>query len=153
MMEMGSLTELVIDHVADISGQLVGDGIAPAEGGWVSGQPNSGIFAPYLVIVSTGAAPRYSSMDDLTTAILTWEVSYQMRGYGGSRAQVDWVMTVGRSALEGLTHSVFGVHDTYRIKATDWKSLGATVRNDAVDPPYWQVADSFYFLCSRTRNG
>lgn len=153
MIELGALTDLTIDHLQDITGQLIGDGVAPAEGGWVAGQPNSGAFAPYLVIISGGAAPRFSALDDLSTAILSWEVTYQMRGYGGSRAQVDWIMSVGRAALEGMTHSAFGSSDTYRIKATDWKTLGATARNDSVDPPYWQVVDTFYFLCSRTRNG
>lgn len=152
MIELGALTDLVLEHVADETGQLVGDGIAPPEGGWISGQPNAGVFAPYLVLASVGTVPRFSSLDDLTTAILSWEVSFQMRGYGGSRTQVDWVMTLGRSALEGLTHQTFGEDDTYRIKATDWKSLGATTRNDSVDPPFWQVADTLYFLCSRTRN-
>lgn len=158
MINVGALTDLVLDYLRDTTQQLVGDSLAPDGGGWLNGQPNSGVFVPYITLNGQGATQKFSSLDTLETAILSWEATYRLHGHGGSRSQADWIAHMGRTACVGMTGLFFGddnVGDlnSYRIIATDLKSVSPTTRNMSVDPPIWTVVDTFTFVCSRTRNG
>lgn len=158
MINIGALTDLVLDYLAEQTSQLVGDSLAPEGGGWLKGQPNTGVFVPYITVNGQGAVQRFPTMDVLSEAILSWEVTYHLHGHGGSRSQADWIAHEGRAATPGMTGMLFGENDpsgdqhSYRIIATDLKSVSPTTRNLAVDPPYWTVVDTFTFVCSRTRN-
>lgn len=149
MIEHGALTDLLLTHLETESGQLVGDGIAPAEGGWADGQPNKGIFVPYMVAVSSGATVE---INDMAYAI-DWRVNWSLRSFGGSRKQADWIATKSRNAVEGLLHSTFGTDDPYKIIGVAWSALGPVTRIDTVNPPFWQTFDSFGFICSRVQLG
>lgn len=158
MINIGALTDLVLVYLRDQTEQLVGDGLAPDGGGWLNGQPNSGIFVPYITLNGQGAVQKFSSVDTLESAILSWEVLYHLHGHGGSRSQADWIAHRGRTACPGMTGLSFGDDDgsgdlnSYRIIATDLKSVSPTARNMSVDPPFWTVVDTFSFIVSRTRN-
>lgn len=158
MINVGALTDLVIEYLRDQTNQLIGDSLPPEGGGWLNGQPNTGVFVPYITVNGQGAEQRFSSLDTLDKAILSWEVRYHLHGHGGSRSQADWIAHEGRAATPGMTGLVFGENDpsgdnnAYRIIATDLKSVSPTTRNMSVDPPFWTVVDTFTFVCSRTRN-
>ena len=143
MIDHGALTRLLLDHLGGIV-QHVGDGVAPYEGGWMEGQPNSGVFVPYVVLVSQGAMPKVVTMCNS----YDWDVSWSLRSFGGSRRQCDWIATQVREAMEGIAKEVFGA-DPYEVRNLMWGSLGAVQRIDTVDPPFWQVFDSFSLYCSR----
>ena len=153
MIDLGSLTDTLLAHLRDVSQQLVGDSLPPEGSGWLDGQPNTGVFVPYLTVAAAGAAPRFSTLDIVDTAILSWTVDYQVRGHGGSRSQADWVAYQGRLAAHSMKDATFGDDiASYRVIATEWKSVGPTARNMAVDPPIWTVLDTVTLVCSRTRN-
>lgn len=139
MIDLGALAGLLLGVLGDGSGQLVGDGVAPEGGGWLSGQPNVSAFVPYGVLASTGAvladpALRYGDQ------VRSWDASWRLSSFGGSRSQCDWVATRLRLAAAGCIGVRFG---DFRVSMLSWRSLGAMVRSDAVDPPMWSVVDAF----------
>jgi len=149
MIDHGALTDLLIYQLSTDTGELVGDGIAPAEGGWLKGQPNQSVYVPYMVLVSGGASVMINDLD----GNLDWTVNWSLRYFGGSRKQVDWIANKARNAIDGgpnnVLHNTFGVNQPFKITAVQWTNLGAVSRVDTVNPPYWQVYDSFGLVCSR----
>jgi len=143
VINIGQLTSQVVMALAEESNQLVGDGIAPDGGGWLSGQPNVSAFVPYGVVVFTGAtlsdpALRYAEQ------IRSWETGWRLSSFGGSREQCDWVAALVRNALDDCIGQEFGA---YRVTMAQWRSLGPMTRNDSVDPPMWSVSDTFTLRC------
>lgn len=146
MINHGLLTDALISKVSSSSGQLVGDGVAPDGGGWASGQPNQGIFVPYIVVVSQGARVV---IEDFTNKV-DWHVTWNTRCFGGSRKQVDWIAQKARESIDEMNKTIFGYEALpYKVINVDWENLGAVTRIDTVNPPYWQVFDTFSLICSR----
>jgi len=154
MIDHGALTDLVLETLAaavaanpDVTTGKeppIGDGVAPAGGGWVEGQPGNGVFVPYGVLASGGGAPRAL---DLGGHVPGFAIGFSLRAHGGSRSQCDWMATVLRSSIEGLSHQTFGA-DPWKIINIEWPTLGPVSRVDAVAPPFWQVFDTFNLICS-----
>ncbi len=143
MIDIGQLTSQVVMALGSESRQLVGDGIAPQGGGWLSGQPNVSAFVPYGVVLFQGAsladpALRYAEQ------VRAWETQWRVSSYGGSREQCDWVATLMREGVDDCIGQVFGA---YRVSMASWRSLGSMNRSDAIDPPLWSVSDSFTLRC------
>lgn len=146
MINHGMLTDLLVSHVATESGQLVGDGVAPEGGGWVQGQPNKGIFVPYIAIVSAGAS---TVIEDFSNKV-DWHVTWSARSFGGSRKQCDWIAQKCRESVDSMNRQLFGPPELlYKVINVDWEGLGAVSRVDTVNPPFWQVFDTFSLICSR----
>jgi hypothetical protein len=149
MIDHGALTDLVLAHLQaqmaanpDVTaGKVppVGDGAAPTEGGWADGQAGTGIFVPYVVLVSGGAAPFALDPGSSTP---TWAVGWSLRSFGGSRKQCDWMATVAREAIGGLKKETFGTPEVWKVINTQWVSLGPVARNDSTAPPSWSVFDT-----------
>ena len=118
--------------------------MAPADGGWLHGQPGDGVFRPYVVLVSSGASPRYQ---DLSTTWPGWTVSFSLRSFAGSRRQCDWMGMLVRSAAQGFNHTSFGESEAWKVIGVEWSGLGPVSRVDATNPPFWQVFDSVSFVC------
>lgn len=143
MIDIGQLTKQLIMAFSEESDQLVGDGIAPTGGGWLSGQPNVSAFVPYSVLIFQGGnlsdpALRYSEQ------IRSWTTNWRISHFGGSREQADWIALKMRESLDDCIGQEFG---TYRVTMATWGSLGAMTRNDAIDPPMWSASDSFSLRC------
>jgi hypothetical protein len=146
MMDHGALTDLVLDALATNMATLtapdpapkVGDGVAPVDGGWADGQPGTGVFVPYVTLVSGGAAPRALSPG---SHIPVWAVGFSVRCTGGSRKQCDWVATTARRALTGLDKQKFGDPE-WKVINVEWASLGPVTRTDATSPAIWSVYDT-----------
>lgn len=151
MLDVGAMTDLLLglltsDGVnADL---LVGDGVAPLEGGWTTGTPNTGGFVPYVVLGFEGAMPTNS---DLAYADPEWTTRWSMRHYGATREQADWIATAARTRILGALQLPFGTVDPFRSIGINWSSLGAMQRNDATDPPYWSSSDNLNLVVSRVR--
>jgi hypothetical protein len=141
MLDTGATTQLVIDTIGTISDLFVGDGIAPAEGGWSLGQPNTGEFVPYAVVAFMGARPRTPELT-MVKQEAAWLASFQLRYHGGSRAQVDWTGNACRRAVDSLLKATVITDVFYEIAWVEWQSLGGVMRNDSVDPPIWNATDS-----------
>jgi len=148
MIDHGALTDKILTQLAT-SGELIGDGVAPAGGGWLQGQPNQSVFVPYTVLVSTGANVMINDLD----GNLDWTVNFNLRHFGGSRKQCDWVANKTRAvvdaAVNALIHQTFGSGEVFKIAAINWQALGAVNRVDTVNPAFWQAFDTLGFICSR----
>lgn len=138
MIDHGSLTDLLLTHLGAV--ELIGDGAAPGEGGWLSGQPNVDAFRPYAVLVDGGMQPIMSP-NLIKTSRPDWTASWSLRYFGGSRKQCEWIAGIFRPAIEGLRGQSFG-SDPHKIRSLEPFMFGAVSRNDQVDPPYWQAFDN-----------
>jgi hypothetical protein len=149
----GPLTDWLLDYLEDRlaasdSALLLGDGIAPVEGGWTGGQPGKGEFRAYLV-VSTGVV-RHRDNDPLAGGDSSWLASYGLRGVGGSRQQADWAADQGREALNAARNIDLDLGGPWRMQQARYESLGGVSRNDNTDPPYWEVSDTVALWMDRT---
>ena len=153
LLDRGALTDAVLDHVstqlAAATGVTVGkvpplgDHVAPKEGGWVNGQPGSGLFVPYVVLKTGGGAPRALSP---ATTDPAWAMNFTFVSNGGSRAQCDWMSRALYEAVAGLKNTRFG-DPAWKVINVEWSALGAMLRNDATDPPFWSVSDTVLLVC------
>lgn len=147
----GFLTDNLLDHLeAQLRLKpyqlLVGDGIAPKEGGWSEGQPGEGKFVPYTV-VSTGPASA-NQRSPLGVDNDSWRADYSFRAVGGSRQQADWVADRIREVAHDFPKD-YG-DPQWRVIRVQFTSLGAVSRNDQVDPPYWELSDSVSLWVERS---
>jgi hypothetical protein len=148
VIDHGALTDKILTQLAT-SGELIGDGVAPVDGGWLQGQPNQSVFVPYTVLVSTGSNVMINDFD----GNLDWTINFNLRHFGGSRKQVDWVANKTRAVVDAgvntLLHATFGTTEVYKVTAIQWQALGAVNRVDTVNPAFWQCFDTVGFVCSR----
>lgn len=150
----GPLTDALLDHLEStlsVEGVnlLVGDGFAPVQGGWTGGQPGAGSFKAY-VVVGTGPA-THNNRDPLSDPNSSWLANYTIRGVGGSRQQCDWAADKSRQAIikfrpKGLNLGADGWH----VLQSLYTGLGPVTRNDAADPPYWEVTDNVSLWMERS---
>ena len=149
----GLLTDWLLDHLEDVltassTALLLGDGIAPEDGGWTGGQPGQGVFRPY-VVVTPGTAGR-NQQDPAGDSDSSWRVNYTMRAVGGSRQQVEWSGDKARAALSVLTKVQLDLDGAWTVQQARYETLGAPARNDSTDPPYWEAADGVALWLERT---
>jgi hypothetical protein len=149
VIEIGALAQLLITQLENESGMLVGDGIAPVEGGWIEGQPNVKAFRPYAVLMQGPATP--ASPDRVVPHHSEWMVNYSLRTFAGSAEQLRFASQTFRNTL-ATYKPTFGTGDVFKTVFVHWDQLGSNVRNDQVDPPYWQTFDALRFEVSRSRN-
>lgn len=143
MIDIGDLTARIVAVLGEQSKQLVGDGIAPEGGGWLSGQPNVSAFVPYGVVSFQGAALSDTALR-YSEQVRSWGTQWRVSSYGGSREQCDWVATLMRAAVGDCIGQQAGA---YRVAMASWRSLGPMMRSDAIDPPMWSVSDAFTLRC------
>ena len=97
MIDIGALTT---DFVSVLTGHslLIGDGLAPNEGGWATGMMNTGQFTAYSVVGFDGASP------DMPSLVLEpdWSTQWSLRHYGASRKQVDYQAAAARAAVYSM---------------------------------------------------
>lgn len=152
MLDTGALTDDLLAHLQTALGTgttdpLVGDGVAPADVGWANGQPGSGVFRPYVVLVDSGAVPRALS---LQSPIPVWATNWSLRSFGGSRSQVSWMATKARRAVAGFVQHQFGSDPVWKVIGQEWSALGGATRVDATEPKGWQIFDTVSLLCDRS---
>lgn len=138
----GVLTDQMLDYLGsrlEDTGVLVGDGIAPKEGGWTGGEPGKGDFVPYVVL-STGPAQK-QSRDPLAQDNTSWLATYTTRHVGALRQQTDWCADKVREALVEFHPKTIHLDSKWRVLQTTYPRLGAITRNDTTDPAYWELQD------------
>lgn len=143
MIDIGKLADQLISSMGQSSGQAIGDGIRPDNVGWLDGQPNTGVFIPYGVLMFQGATPRDVTLR-FSEQIRAWTTNWRLSYYGGARQQCDWVATRIRDTLDNAIGQEFGI---YKVTGVSWRSLGAMERHDEIDPPLWSMTDSFTLSC------
>lgn len=138
MFEPDELLEALLAAGTD-AGLLMGDNVAPEEGGWVDGQPQSGLFRPYSVLMLGQSSPS----EDLCEPS-EWRVQFSLRHYGGSRRQLS--AQANRARIEMILP---WVGTSYVSMHSHLPSLGSVQRVDSVDPPYWQIYDALEVRAAR----
>lgn len=140
-MNRGALTDFLITTLEGES-LIVGDGVAPRNGGWESGQPNVGKFVPYVVVM----AGSVQGVDRNVARGYTkdWMAAFSLRTFSATRRTTDALAFAAREALEDCTPFVFGGFKAIHVSVS---TIGALQRSDASDPPLWQEFDSVEVHC------
>lgn len=140
-MNRGALTDILITTLEQAN-LIVGDGVAPKDGGWEGGQPNVGRFVPYVVVM----AGSVQGVDRNIASGFTkdWMASYSLRTFSATRRTTDALSFAARQALEDCTPFIFGKFKAIHVSVS---TIGSMQRNDASDPPLWQVFDSVEVHC------
>lgn len=141
----GVLTDDLLDYLEQTFAAaeftlLVGDHLAPEEGGWSGGQPGTGEFVPYLVL-TTGPATR-NAKDPIGRDNSSWSAAYTLRAVGATRTQADWAADMARSAVVGYAKRKPEGLGGWKVQLTLYSVLGDIQRNNSVDPPYYELTDT-----------
>lgn len=132
------------------TGVLVGDGVAPPDGGWTPEGMGFKEFVGYTVlgVASLTIGPDGTLGDDFGDPRFT----LFLRGYGGSRGQADFVADVARNALYTWVLATLPL-DSYnwRVVSVTFPRLAGPMRVDTVDPFYWAVTDTAQVTLHRLR--
>lgn len=120
----------------EAAGWVVGDGEAPAAGGW-SGTPSASTFVPYVDVHPTPggdtdgtiAAPNADAMPD-----------YQLISVGATRAQAE---IMGDEVREVMLASALSLPAGRAAIHMRIDMLGGAIRDDSVQPAVWIVSDRY----------
>lgn len=126
---------------------LVGDGVAPEDGGWAEGTPNSASgFAEYVVL----KGERTSNMQARTALCRTFSdsfhMAYRLSSFHTSRSAADDLLAdaveVMRTLGDAGTVAVGPQMEVYGHQL--WlDSVGGAVRDDSTYPKLWSSQASF----------
>lgn len=146
-----SLTKELVSHLVTLlePAILVGRGTAPQGGGWSSGQPGVGTFAPYVTVKAGVAVPREAEVLGRKQSRHSWACSYRLSYASHRESFADDTADLGRKALSGLTGDLILDGVTWSIQKVDFPRLGATGPNNSTDPPFWDVTDDVSLWLSR----
>ena len=140
------LTTDIVSHLVAALAQgpiLVGRGLAPPGGGWVKGQPGTSAFVDYVTLKTGNATtPAPGTPERAGRNRTSWACNYSLTSAGALESHADDVGDRVRAAIVNLpkTFTLRGV--TWALQQVQVPVLGATVRNDSTDPPFWEVTDS-----------
>ena len=144
MINIGAETLSVLGTLRESSEQLVGDGIKPEGSGWLNGDANSGVFAPYGVLAFTGAQVRDAQALSYSETVRAWQTTWRITYFGASRSQCDLVAGKIRSAVDQVLGTVAG---GYKVTGARWTGLGAVLRDDTLNPALWSASDTLILMC------
>lgn len=148
-----AITESLLSYLANELQVAVGDGQAPPAAGWSGGQPGAGNYVPYVVLITGSATPRAASgqRDTLGPDKSMWTLSYSLRAFGVVRAQADYHADAARAAWDQLRGNNLIAAEGWTAVASLIDSMGQINRNDSVDPPLWELTDSYSLWVARAR--
>jgi hypothetical protein len=131
------LSDAVVELLSGI-GLLVGDGEAPAGGGW-QGPPAASRFIPY---VDVHPIPGGISDGSIAEPNADSGALYQLIAVGANRAQAESIGDDVRQAMTEATFSLDGRHVTLlRLEMLGGATRDDSLRGNAVQPSVWLVSD------------
>lgn len=149
-----SLTTQLVAHLVDAletSNVLVGRGTAPKDGGWTSGQPGIGTFAPYITVKTRPATPWLR--DEVGRNRSSWQCNYAITSSHYKDSACDDVADLARAAVVSFGAdaplSLGGV--MWSLQKVDVPRLGATGPRNSTNPPFWEVTDDVSLWLSAVR--
>jgi len=122
-------------------GKPVGDGVIP-DASWI-GQPMApgSTFEPFLVSSELNAGSSWGPFSDPQA---DWQLPYLVESFGLSREQCSWMADKARGALLDMRNTTLSLGTfTYKVGYVHIDSLGAPVRIDAFQPPFYHSQDGF----------
>ena len=156
MISLGEVTTFVVAKMAEHLGPLdvlVGDGVAPLDGGWGEGTPNtSGGFVPYVVIKANSAASNQTDVPLCSTVPVRLSIQYVMTAHHISRAAADALAETARrflKALDGPPHHVQLGDISFRTNQVWIDSVSGAYRDDSTHPKFWSAATNFRAVVAR----
>jgi hypothetical protein len=134
----GDITAAIIARL-EAASLLVGDGEAPASGGW-SGSPGQSTFVGYVDVHpiaggdvdGTLAAPNSDAAPD-----------YQLISVGATRAQAEFI---GDDVREAMLSTALTDPSGRSIALLRIDMLGGCIRDDTVQPAVFMVSDRYRVL-------
>jgi len=133
---------------AETAGKPVGLANAPLDGGW-QGQPNSDgtNFVPYVVVYPTSASWSAGPVSDPSA---DRHLPYSLGSYGVLPDQTEWMADLVRAAVASLSKTTITVgSESYKVQKVDVEVLGALLRYDQTDPPFWGQVDQISFWLTK----
>jgi hypothetical protein len=130
----GPLTNAVISA---LSGFTVGDGEAPAAGGW-QGSPEVSPFTPYVVVHSM---PGGTTDGTMAAPNIDAAVDYQTTCVGATRAQAEEIADDVRDVMLDAALTLAGGLRVVIHRRLDF--LGGALRDDTVQPALYIVPDRY----------
>ena len=139
-----ALISALIAQIAT-TGIIVGDHIAPKEGGWSSGQPGMGEFTGYTAVFSgqVNLVPSTFCPGDLDASC-----QFSTRTFGTTRKQADDLALLVRNCLVGFKPDA----GEYRTNMLICNSIGPNERMDDTEPKRWRVSDNYTASMVPTRS-
>jgi len=135
----GALTTLLVDAVR-ADGIMVGDGVAPDEGGW-NDDPNvpTSKYIPYLMLNPMPVADPTGPLGD---SAADFRVPYSVMASGISRKQTEFYADKGRKVLVELERTVVTLNGgDWKIQQVRANSIGGMVRTDNTEPSEFTQTD------------
>jgi len=129
-----STTDAVVYNL-DAAELVVGDGEKPDAGGW-QGSPGSSTFVGYVVV---HPIPGGTTDGTLEAPEERAEALYQLSAVGATRQQAEFIADRTREVMLQWPLVIAG--RVVDLVSTD--TLGGAVRDDAGQPPLYQVADRY----------
>jgi hypothetical protein len=149
-----ALTTIVVAHLVEVLGPvvLVGRGLAPPAGGWVTGQPGTGAFRDYVTVkTSVATTPIPGQPNPLGRSNASWECTYNLTSAGALESHADDVGDMVRAAIYELAGPLILRGVSWSLQKVQISRLGATNRTDSTDPPSWEVTDTVSLWLSMER--
>lgn len=153
ILQRGKFTDALFAYlVGKTPGPTIwGDGEAPVGGGWSSSQAGAGTFTPYVVLLTGPGQPNLP--ETLARRIgASWRLVYSIHGVGGDRHQAEYALDTVRpilSALHSQTYNVGVGNEPWFVQKSAYLQLGSVLRNDTVDPPYYEGTDTLEIWLER----
>lgn len=157
MIAAGEVTTLLVEILAlategedcPFPGVLIGDGVAPDEAGWATGQPNASDFVPYLVVKPTGSVATVASTPLSESVGVFFPITYSLTAYHYSRVNADVLAAWSRDAFlaDNGTHDIGDLTVKMRQAAID--SLALASRDDSTYPKLWSSVTNVHVNAAR----
>jgi hypothetical protein len=133
----------------------IGLGVAPDGCGWVNGgspaegnTPGSTFSAFATLTPGTGAAHFRNPLADSTSS---YAQPYSLTSVGGVPEQTEDAASGLRTLVAAIGKTKLDLGGPWAVLKCDITTLGALVRNDTVNPPWWTVSDTVTLWLDRAR--
>ena len=142
----GDLTAYLISVISPAI--MVGDAVAPAEGGW-DDDPNdpSSSYVPYVVMTPQTSGEASGSLGDSN---FDHQLPYSFTFYGVSRDQVEFYADKGRDLITNLARERVQLSDgEWKVQQTRCTSIGGVARTDNSEPSEFAQTDVIVLYMSK----
>ena len=157
MIAAGEVTTFLLEHLiaeaakpeCPFPGTMIGDGVAPERAGWPAGQPNTGVFIPYLVLKAAGTITTTTGVPLCDSTGVIFPVNYQLVAYHNTRTDSDTLAEWSRTAVRADKGDYVIADLTVRMRQAAIDSMALATRDDSTFPKLWSSTTSFHVNATR----